>query len=368
LLSTFAVVACSGAKSSSGFLTDNNPAGSSSGGNGGGGGSGGPSLGGGGDNGGGDNGGSSSGGAACATATIAAEDVPVYLVFMFDRSGSMKYNPQPNNKWDACVSGLETFFADPNSKGFFASMQVFPYTNSECSTQTYQTPIVAATALPDTNGAFSGALDSHGPDPNYGTPTLPAIRGAIAYAQSLKAGFQKGEKIAVVLVTDGDPNDCNSSPNNVGAEAAKTAKDLPVYVIGVGPDLGNLDTIANGGGTQNAILVDTSNPSQISTDFLNAVSQVKSAQLSCEYLLPPAPKGQTLDTNAVNVQYTPGGGQGQTLTYNKDCSGDGQGWHYDDPSQPQKIEMCPSSCDQVKAGGGKVDIVLGCATQGGVAK
>jgi hypothetical protein len=287
---------------------------------------------------------------------------------MFDRSGSMKYNPQPNNKWDACVSGLDTFFADPNSKGLYASIQVFPYDNDECSSQTYQSPIVPATALPDTNGALSGALDSHGPKGDYGTPTLPAVKGAIGYAQSVKSTLKNGEKVAVVLVTDGDPNDCDSSPSNVGQEAAKTAADIPLYVIGVGPDLDNLNTIAQGGGTLNAIIVDTSNPSQISQDFMNAVAQVKSAQLSCAYQLPATPQGQVLDTNAVNVQYTPGGGQAQTLTYNKDCSGSGEGWHYDNPNQPQKIQMCPSSCDLVKAGAGKVDVVLGCATQGGVAK
>jgi hypothetical protein len=362
ILSSFAVVACGDAKTGSGFVSS--PAKKAGGGNGG---DDGPTLGG--DPGTGQTGGpGGGGGAACATSTVGAVDVPVYLIFMFDRSGSMKFNPQPNNKWDACVAGLETFFADPNSKGLYASMQVFPYTNNECSTQTYQGPIVPATQLPDTAGIFGKALASHGPNASYGTPTLPAIKGAIAYAQSVKAGFQNGEKVAVVLVTDGDPNDCSSSPDNVGLEAAKTKQDVPLYVIGVGPDLQNLDTIARGGGTQNAIIVDTSNPSQISQDFLSAVAKVKGAQLSCEYQLPALPQGQTLDTNAVNVQYTPAGGQAQTLTFNKDCSGDGLGWHYDNPDQPQKIETCAASCDQAKSGGGKVDIVLGCATQGGVTK
>src|SRR5262249_47140952 len=138
-------------------------------------------------------------------------------------------------------------------------------------------------------------------------------------------------------------------------------------VIGVGNELNALDTVARGGGTNQAILVDTSNPSQISQDFISAVAQVK-RQLACEYKLPAPPAGQTLDINAVNVAYTPDGGSAQTLTYNKDCSGPGEGWHYDNPSQPQKIQMCRASCDQLKQGAGKVDIVLGCATLGGVAK
>ena len=70
----------------------------------------------------------------------------------------------------------------------------------------------------------------------------------------------------------------------------------------------------------------------------------------------------------MNVVYTPPGGQGQPLTYNKDCSGDGSGWHYDNPAAPTKIQMCQTSCNAVKSGAGKVDIVLGCATLGGVAR
>ncbi len=322
---------------------------------------------------GGSDGGSGGGGnfdaAACATTTAEAQQVPVYLVFMFDRSGSMKFNPSPNNKWDACVAGLDSFFGDAQSKGLFASMQVFPYDNGECSSATYKAPLVAATALPDPSGSFRNALAQNGPNPNYGTPTLPALSGAIDYAKQLQAGFTGGEKVAVVLVTDGDPNDCNSSAQSVGAEAAKIAKQIPTYVVGVGSSLSNLNTIAKGGGTGSAILVNTSNPNQITTDFIKAVSQIRAAALTCEYKLPAAPPGQSLDPNKVNVVYTPGGGGApQTLSYNKDCSGNGQGWHYDDPAPPTKISMCGASCDGLKAAGGRVDVVLGCATQGGVTR
>jgi hypothetical protein len=361
------IVACGGGDPGSGFLSD--PTGSSS--SGGGGDDNGPTLGGvdqdGGASSSGGNGGSVGDG-GCATTSAEAQEVPVYLVFMFDRSGSMKFNPSPNAKWDSCVAGLDTFFSDPGSKGLYASMQVFPYTSGECSTSTYQNPIVPVTALPDTTSRFQTALGNNGPQPNYGTPTLPAFKGAMAYAQSVKSGLTNGEKVAVVLVTDGDPNDCNSSASNVGAEAAKNAADIPTYVIGVGPDAQNLNTIATGGGTAPAIIVDTSSPQQITQKFLAAIGQIKSAALSCEYQLPSAPAGQTLDVSSVNVVYTPSGGAGQTLSYNKDCSGSGTGWHYDDPNAPSKIEMCQGSCDTLKAAAGRVDIVLGCATQGGVTK
>src|SRR5262245_27691406 len=38
-------------------------------------------------------------GSACATSSAATNAPPIHLVFMFDRSGSMEFNPKPNNKW-----------------------------------------------------------------------------------------------------------------------------------------------------------------------------------------------------------------------------------------------------------------------------
>jgi len=56
----------------------------------------------------------------------------------------------------------------------------------------------------------------------------------------------------------------------------------------------------------------------------------------------------------------------QTLDYNADCT-NGTGWHYDNPSTPTKILICPGSCNTLLANAnGKIDILFGCATQGGV--
>jgi hypothetical protein len=40
------------------------------------------------------------------------------------------------------------------------------------------------------------------------------------------------------------------------------------------------------------------------------------------------------------------------------------GWHYDDPKNPTKIILCQSTCDSVQQKSGKIDIVLGCDTNG----
>jgi hypothetical protein len=172
--------------------------------------------------------------------------------------------------------------------------------------------------------------------------------------------------VAVVLVTDGDPNDCNSSVQNVSAAAAAVASTVPTYVIGIGTT-SSLNAIAAAGGTGQAFIVSTTNPQQTAQDFQNALASIKGTQLSCDLKLPAAPAGQTVDYTKVNVVYTPSSGSPQTLTYNATCSGTGQGWHYDDPKAPTKIEICTASCTTIQSDkSAKLDIELGCDTQGGV--
>ncbi len=300
-------------------------------------------------------------GSACATSSAIADALPVYLVFMFDRSGSMSHS----SKWTSCKDGLESFFGDPKSRGLVASMAFFSQAD-ECNASAYATPTVAMKALPDAT-TFKTHLEEM--RPSGGTPTLPALNGAIQYAQRVRAGLSNGEKVAIVLVTDGDPNDCNSTAQNVGAAAAKVASTIPTYVIGVGPEAKNLNTIAKGGGTSRAIMIATNNPAQITQDLQKAIGNIKMAQLGCDYIMPKPPNGQSIDVNAVNVAFTPGGGKAQPLTYSKDCSNP-NGWHYDDLAAPTKVQMCSGICGALKSDttGGKIDIVFGCKTQGGVPK
>ena len=310
--------------------------------------------------GGGADGGSGGGGidAACVTASAKAESTPVYLVFMFDRSGSMK----DNSKWTSCATGIKAFFGDAASAGVQASLQFFASAD-ECNVAGYTTPAVAMRALPD-GATFGAAIDAI--SPAGGTPTRPALEGAIGYARQVQTQHPDG-KVAIVLVTDGEPNDCSSSVNNVSTLAATVAQSTPTYVIGVGSALTNLNQIAKGGGTSQAILVSTTSPASITADFVKAIGQIKQQALSCEYKIPAPPSGKTLDAANVNVRYTAGTGASDTLTYNKGCTG--AGWRYDDASAPTKVFICPTSCDAVKTDKtGRIDVLFGCATKGGVVR
>ncbi len=94
---------------------------------------------------------------------------------------------------------------------------------------------------------------------------------------------------------------------------------------------------------------------------------VNAGQLPCEYLIPPPPDGELLNSGEVNVLFTDGGGSGNDI-FRVDgvgnCDAVNGGWYYDNPGNPTKVILCPASCDVVSADEmGKMDIVFGCATK-----
>ncbi len=299
---------------------------------------------------------------ACATASDGAVLQPISLVFMIDRSGSMEEdNDQStiNVRWNPVKNGLTTFFGDPASSNVSASLAFFPIRNGNqvvCSSAQYQNPVVPMTQLPNA-AAFSSAFNT---GPAGGTPTEPALQGAIDAAKAVKAA---GKNVAVVLATDGAPNNCSSDPAGVEAIAAAGLNDgIKTFVIGVGPNTGNLNGFAAKGGTTSAIMIPTNNAQQVSADLLKAIGQIASSLLGCNYGLPAPPAGQTLDVNAVNVNYTAPGGAAKTLPYSADCS-NADGWRYDNVAAPKEVILCGNSCNTAKSqAGAKLDIIFGCAT------
>src|SRR5437763_725080 len=109
-----------------------------------------------------------------------------------------------------------------------------------------------------------------GPDSTF-DPTADGDQGGAGAGGGGSGPKHAGEATAIVLVTDGEPNDCNSDVGNVSQAAAGVASKIPTYVIGVGSDTVNLDTIAQGGGTQKAIIVDASNGAQANAQFMQAL-------------------------------------------------------------------------------------------------
>jgi hypothetical protein len=316
----------------------------------------------------GDSGAPGTGGATCAQSLTPTKVKPALLVFIFDRSGSMSDSVGGGQtKWTALAPTLTAFFADPKSSGLSASLQFFAQPD-ECNVARYSTPLVPMTALP--SNVFAAAIAATEPDGD--TPTQPALQGALEYAtQQQKTNL--GSKVAVVLVTDGEPHDnCGSTVASVVAQAQAYATNVPTYVIGVGKQLTRLDTIAEAGATSHAYLVATAkndagtSAAQAESDFESALDVIRSSQAICILPIPAPPAGESLDFTKVNVVYDDNG-QSQTLPYVPDCGGDGgdsQGWRYDDPQSPKTIVLCPGTCGPVQASAtGQLSVELGCATQ-----
>lgn len=321
----------------------------------------------------GDNGGVNN---ACATSTANAEQLPLHMVVVLDKSGSMceftaDVEPRDCNnassKWQQVTKALGTFFTSAQSKGITVSLIAFPVNNNMCSGPTYQAPIAADVTLPDTTGKLAQTIS--GLTGNGSTPTTAALAGAVEYAKGVNTKLAGKGKVAVVMATDGLPQGCSGDSISSASTVASSAKaTVPTYVIGVGNLLNDLNALANAGGTSKAFIVSTANQAAVGTEFSTAMSTIRGASLACEYGLPAAPAGQTLDFQKVNVQYSAGGAAAQTLKYSDACASP-DGWRYDNAQNPTKILLCQSACDKAKTDAtAKIDLVLGCQTNGSTVK
>lgn len=90
------------------------------------------------------------------------------------------------------------------------------------------------------------------------------------------------------------------------------------------------------------------------------------AALACEFAIPPPPDGMEFDPNEVNLEFDDG--MGNVLPIGRvdspaDCPNVVDGWHYDDPTAPTMIVMCPQTCTKLQAAAdGSISIAFGCAT------
>lgn len=345
-----------------------------------------------------------SGACACATESKTANPVPLDLFIMLDQSGSMDESLQSGGtKWTAVTTALKGFWGDPANAGLGVGLQYFPIAaggaacgvfcnvdadcgaaacgpclfglclggggggGDSCAVADYA---MAAVEIATLNNAQVNALNSslNGHSPTTNTPTGPALQGAVNHAKAW-AQAHPTHKVAVVLATDGEPTECD--PQDIPSIAAIAAAgvngspSVPTFVIGVGSSLANLNAIAVGGGTGSAYIVDTGG--NVVQQFEAALAAIQDSALGCEYTIPQPQMGQ-LDYNKVNVQYTPGGGGAPQLIANvataADCNPATGGWYYDNNAAPTKIILCDKTCTTVAADqSGKVDILLGCATQ-----
>jgi hypothetical protein len=220
-------------------------------------------------------------------------------------------------------------------------LELFPTPNaSSCSVSS--TPQVAVSA--SAASAIRSQLAALTTD--YSTPTRAVINAAVAYLKKVSDGRKK----AILLATDGLPT-CDggsswSTEDLAGAVkaagAAKTA-GFDVYVVGIGPNVSNLNKLAQAGGTGGYYPA-------TSTGTLNTALQsiAKAASFTCTFKANVIPVDKELVS--VYVDKTP---------VAKD---DDNGWMFDPTdSTYSTVVLTGSYCQAMLAGStSQVQIVFGC--------
>lgn len=292
---------------------------------------------------------------------------------MVDNSGSMAtIDPgQTQTRWEIISSAVPAFASAPENAGLYVGLDFFPEIVApdaalvaDCNPTSYETPDVPIDVVPGANNAqvaaLAAAITSRLVSGN--TPSTPALQGAIVSAAAWQAGHPEQDTF-VVFVTDGQPNGCNCTVANAAAiAAAGVAQNPPIrtFVLGVGPQVGNLDAIATGGGTGPTATVITAGGAMALTTALDAI---RSSAVACDYQLPPGLDDSLIDLEArMGSQGTP-----TLLARVSDASacGSGAGWFLRPPAEasaaPTGISLCPSSCDALKmTAGSTLQILAGC--------
>jgi Mg-chelatase subunit ChlD len=293
---------------------------------------------------------------ACVTTSAEAHRVPLDIIFLIDRSGSMS-----GPKWTGTKNALTTFFNDPASIGISAGLAYFPAQNPDfCNPTVYAALDVPIGVLPMNAFALTNSIpfDALGSS----TPTYAGLKGALMAATAYQDAHPT-HKVIVVLATDGDPTYCDPTSIDAIVDVATSARNyngVRTFVIGVaGSIIANLNKIAAAGGTTAAYDI-----TQNIDEFSAKIAEIRSVALGCDFEIPPPPMGQELDPEMVNFTYTPQGvGTPKILPRADDladCS-DQPGWYYDSNVAPTKILLCPASCATVQAdNNAKVSVLFGC--------
>jgi hypothetical protein len=331
--------------------------------------------------------------------------VPLDIYIAEDKSGSMNDGADGGgpSKWQAVENAFTAFVQSSATAGIGVGLAFFAKTGSQsdcpncndatcltecgcngtsctgsadggqscmcslwgdsCLADAYAKPVVEIEPLPGVGQKIIDAFNAV--QPNGGTPSRPALEGAIKHAKAFADANQ--HHVVVVMATDGEPEGCttNTVTDVANAASAGVAEGILTYVIGVGSDLASLDPVAAAGGTGKAFIVDVGG--NATQQFIDALLKIKAtASLACNYTVPQPPDGGVLDPDKVNVELTEGTPPTTTIIKRVDgvsqCTSNG-GWYYDNPMSPMQIIMCDATCKQLSAvTDATIDIELGCKT------
>ena len=322
----------------------------------------------------GDGGGGPDSGIVCLSEQVKAETVPLAMLVVIDRSGSML-----GEKWDAATKAIRAFADRSEVVGMKMGVQFFPPLSGtdECNGSSYKALPVPIAALPDNVLPIQQRLEAT--DANGGgTPMRSGLEGSIGAMRDFLDANPLHEGV-VILVTDGDPGACSgvdtvANVSSIASAAAKGTPRIRTFVVGMdGATFSNLNTIAVAGdGAPTAFNASATGDAGVSAQqqLLDALEKIRSGALGCEYVLPvPEANKGTVDPASVEIEFTAGKNDPPAKFRRVDsvsqCGEATGGFYYDNPTAPKRLILCPASCEDVKKGtaASKLDVVLGCIKQ-----
>jgi hypothetical protein len=290
-------------------------------------------------------------GGNCGVSTSNLTKQPADLLLILDRSTSMTRAMDSSNecaatatnckeRWATIVSGLNgvlsgsagnvnwglKLYASAANCGVTTAMDVNIFSANAATT--IQQLIAQATHI-------------------SGTPTRAAVNAGVAYLKTLTSPESK----YILLATDGEPNCANGAtsgsdvPGTVTAISAAAAAGFKTYVLGVGPETGNLDNFAAAGGTSKYY------PALSPDDLTKALAAIVGAVASCTFNLSTAPP---VPTNVV-IEFD----DNKSLRAPRDTTHT-DGWDYTS-SANTTIQLFGSWCENVTNGVYKsAKVLMGC--------
>jgi hypothetical protein len=282
----------------------------------------------------------------CAFQPLNAERRPLEMYILLDSNITLL-----NGVWDLVVEGLRTFATDPLAAGTYVGLRSF---GTQCDASAYQMPDVAVDRLPNHADLIDRKTQPMG---WMSSPTLPALRGGIAFEAGRAVSHPDIEHV-VILISDGFTGDISLCPPYLPNAVINAARDgftqspsIPTYVLviknlldGFTGALNGIDNLAEAGGTGDPITIDQAN---LTGTTLEALHTVRRRAQPCEFLLPAS-----ADPGRIGIALLPAadGGTGEVpRVLAADACGASPGWYFDDPALPASMHLCPASCALLQA-------------------